>query len=58
VLQRESVYLKAQLALRETQGIVSSARNSPSFSSRSLMYVSISSEYTSLWMFSIAIWNP
>ena len=52
------IHRSAQSAFLRTQGTVSSALNSRSFSTVSLMYVSISRLYVSAWMFSIAIWKP
>mmetsp|Transcript_34634 Transcript_34634/g.81771 ORF Transcript_34634/g.81771 Transcript_34634/m.81771 type:complete len:224 (-) Transcript_34634:367-1038(-) len=52
------IHFSAQSAFFLTQGTVSSALNSRSFSTVSLMYVSISKLYVSAWMFSIAIWKP
>ena len=54
----ESHHLSAQFALRRTQSIVSIALSVSAFSTGSFTYVSMSSEYTSAWMFSIAIWKP
>ena len=53
-----SHHLIAQLAFCVTAGTVSMAFRSRAFSRAFFTYVSISSEYTSEWMFSMAIWNP
>jgi len=58
VAWRLSVHLSAQCAFFITAGMVSIALNRFAFSSASRTYVSISSEYTSEWMFSMAIWKP
>ena len=47
-----------QSAFFRTQGTVSRALKSRSFSTVSVMYVSISRLYVSEWMFSMAIWKP
>ena len=49
-----SHHFSAHFALRWTHGNVSIARRRCSFLFWSLMYVSIRSEYVSLWMFSTA----
>jgi hypothetical protein len=46
-----SHHLRAQCAFRWTQGTVSIARRKCIFLLGSLMYMSINSEYISLWMF-------
>uniref|UniRef100_K3W711 Uncharacterized protein n=1 Tax=Globisporangium ultimum (strain ATCC 200006 / CBS 805.95 / DAOM BR144) TaxID=431595 RepID=K3W711_GLOUD len=56
--ERLSHHFNAQCAFLVTHGIVSIARNKWFFSCVSLISVSIKSEYTSEWMFSIAIWKP
>jgi len=50
-----SHHLRAQCAFHWMQGAVSIARRRCIFFVESLMYVSISSEYVMLWMFSMAI---
>mmetsp|Transcript_2762 Transcript_2762/g.7158 ORF Transcript_2762/g.7158 Transcript_2762/m.7158 type:complete len:252 (+) Transcript_2762:620-1375(+) len=50
-----SIHFRAQWAFFLTQGTVSIAWNSLSFSTGSRMYCSSINEYISLWMFSIAI---
>ena len=56
--ESEPIHRSAQSAFFLTHGIVSIALKSFAFSAASLMYVSISSEYVSEWMCSIAIWKP
>lgn len=52
------IHLSAQSAFFFTTGTVWMAWNRRSFSLLSLMYVSSSRLYISLWMFSMAIWKP
>ena len=53
-----SHHVRAQVALWWTHGIVSVAQRICSFVAGSLMFVLISREYISLWMFSTMIWKP
>jgi hypothetical protein len=54
----ESHHLSAHCAFRWTQGTVSIARRRCIFFVGSLTYVSMRSDYVSLWMFSTVIWKP
>jgi len=54
----ESHHLSAHCAFCWTQGTVSITRRRCIFFVGSLTYVSMRSEYVSLWMFSTAIWEP
>ena len=54
----ESHHLSAHCAFRWTQGTVLIARRRCIFFVGSLTYMSMRSEYVSLWKFSTAIWKP
>src|SRR4051812_20889471 len=54
----DEIQRRAQLAFFWIHGMVLMAENRCVFLAGSLMYVSMSSEYISEWMFSIMIWNP